>query len=269
MSKSQVLAEPVLVGREKELEELHAFLKSAVEGKGKTVFVSGEAGSGKTRLAREFLKAAVRKGVAVMAGWCLSDAQVPYFPLIEAFNSYFASSSETQLVDSLSEPGKPFGPSEPFQMITQERGISAWLTGATPTLKPGGTGFISPQVWKDQLFAGVAKMIHAIAAQTPVVLFIEDVHWADSASLGLLHYVSRAINMSERVLVLATFRIEELTADAEGHPHPLVETLRFMRREELFDEIKLSNLDQENISKIAESMIGGSLQPKLLREACC
>ena len=89
--KSGVLAEPVLVGRERELEELQRCLDSAVEGKGTTVFVSGEAGSGKTRLTREFLNAAKKKGVAVLAGWCLSDAAVPYFPFVEAFNTYFAS----------------------------------------------------------------------------------------------------------------------------------------------------------------------------------
>ncbi len=64
-------------------------------------------------------------------------------------------------------------------------------------------------------------------------------------------------------MLLATFRSEELTADAEGHPHPLAETMRLMRREELFTEIRLSSLSQENVSKIAESMIGGTLQPKL------
>ena len=56
-----VLAEPVLVGRERELEELESFLNSAFEGKGKTVFVSGEAGSGKTRLTREFLNVAKQR----------------------------------------------------------------------------------------------------------------------------------------------------------------------------------------------------------------
>jgi predicted ATPase len=79
MSKPPFLAEPVLVGREKELEELQKFLNSVVDGKGKTVFISGEAGCGKTRLTREFLKAAAKQGVAVMVGWCLSDSQVPFF----------------------------------------------------------------------------------------------------------------------------------------------------------------------------------------------
>jgi tetratricopeptide (TPR) repeat protein/KaiC/GvpD/RAD55 family RecA-like ATPase len=96
----------------------------------------------------------------------------------------------------------------------------------------------------------------------PIILFIEDIHWADSASLALLHYVARAAS-SEKILILATFRSEELTADAEGHPHPLTEAMRMMRREDLFTEIKLPSLDQANITKIAENMMGGRLQPTL------
>jgi predicted ATPase len=262
MSKLGVLAEPVLVGREKELEELKSFLNLAVEGKGKTVFVSGDAGSGKTRLAREFLKAAVKQGVAVMAGWCLSDSQVPYFPFMEAFNNYYAAQAEEAPSTSLLQPQAELGLGKPVR-VGLDRGegeITSWLTGAK---QAGKAVMLSAQAWKDQVFAAVSETLHTIAAQGPVVFFIEDVHWADSASLALLHYVARAINNSERILVLATFRSEELTADAEGHPHPLAETLRLMRREELFIEIRLPSLNQACVSKIAQSMIGGSLQPKL------
>jgi KaiC/GvpD/RAD55 family RecA-like ATPase/tetratricopeptide (TPR) repeat protein len=261
--KSGILAEPTLVGRERELEELQRYLDSAVEGKGTTVFISGEAGNGKTRLTREFLNAAKKRGVAVMAGWCLSDAAVPYFPFIEAFNAYFASFPEEEQPISLQQPGAQLGLGGAAQIGAEERGITAWLTGPRPAEKLGKPEALSPQVWKDQAFAAVAKTLHSISNQEPIILFMEDIHWADSASLALLHYVARAINDSERVLVLATFRGEELTADAEGYPHPLTETLRMMRREDLFTEIKLPNLNQANVLKIAENMMGGSLQPKL------
>ncbi|MGD0450305.1 MAG: BREX system ATP-binding domain-containing protein [Candidatus Bathyarchaeia archaeon] len=264
MSKRGVLAEPVIVGREKELEELQSPLNSAVEGKGTTVFISGEAGSGKTRIAREFLNNARRRGIAVMAGWCLSDAQVPFFPFIEAFNNYYAAFTEEGYHASLQQPKTQLS-TEVAQVDfgVQEREITSWLTGPKPAEKLGKTEAINPQVWKDQAFAAVAKTLHLIAAHDPVVLFVEDVHWADSASLALLHYLARAIHGPERVLLLATFRSEELTADAEGHPHPLAETLRMMRREELFTEIKLPSLSQACISKMAENMIGGSLQQEL------
>ena len=96
---SRVLAEPVLVGREHELEELHSFLNSAINGKGTTVFVSGEAGAGKTRLVTEFLKQARKQEVTILTGWCLSNAAVPYFPFFEAFNRYFSSEPEQKEVE--------------------------------------------------------------------------------------------------------------------------------------------------------------------------
>ena len=77
--KLAVLAKPALVGKER-LEALQSFLASAIEGKGKTVFISGEAGAGKTRLVTEFLKSAKKRDVAVLAGWCLSNATVPISP---------------------------------------------------------------------------------------------------------------------------------------------------------------------------------------------
>ena len=260
--RAGVLAEPVLVGREKELEQLESFLNSALKGKGKTVFVSGEAGSGKTRLAKEFLKTATKKGVGVMAGWCLSDSAAPYFPFVEAFNTYFASFNEEE-PSAVVQPGTALSLAGAGQMISGERGITAWLTETKWAERSGKPEVFSPQVWKDQVYAGVAKTLHSISAQQPLVLFIEDIHWADSASLALLNYVARTVNNSERILVLATFRAEELTADAEGRPHPLAEAMRLMRREDLFAEIKLDSLDQDSVSKIAENMMGGSLQPQL------
>ena len=257
--KQEILVDPILVGRERELEELQRCIDLAVQGKGRTVFITGEAGSGKSRLAHEFLNLAKQKGIGVMAGWCLSDAAAPYFPFVEAFNAYFASLEQEESLN-LQKQGARLNFSGTDQIVSEEYGITAWLTGPKAAEKPGKPQVISPQVWKDQVFARVAKTLHEISVQSPTVIFIEDIHWADSASLALLHYLARLINNSERILVLATFRSEELTADAEGHPHPLVETLRMMRREDLFTEIKLPNLNQTCVEKIAENIIGGNLQ---------
>jgi predicted ATPase len=182
---------------------------------------------------------------------------------MEAFNSYYAASGEEEAQSNLLQSQAQLGLGTPVRvgLAGGEGEITSWLTGARQAGKPL---MLSAQAWKDQVFAAVSETLHTVAMHGPVVLFIEDVHWADSASLALLHYVARAIHDSERALVLATFRSEELTADAEGHPHPLAETLRLMSREELFTEIKLSSLNRESISKVAESMMGGSLQDHLL-----
>ena len=262
--KTGVFAEPILVGRGRELEELQAFLNSATEGKGTTVFISGEAGAGKTRLVTDFLYEAKKLGVTTLTGWCLSNAAVPYFPFFEAFNAYFSGGqseenegASAQLSESKIEPiekKRTWGP--------EDIDIMSWLMGPTQAEQFGKSRTISPQVWKDQTFAAVTKTLTAISTKKPIILFIDDVHWADSASLALIHYIARAIN-SEKVLLLATFRSEQLTADVEGRPHPLVETLRLMKREDLFKEIKIANLNQKDVSELAENMLGGDLQREL------
>ena len=261
--KSTVLAEPVLVGRERELEELKRYLDLVIEGKGQTILISGEAGSGKTRLTQEFLNVAKTRGVAVLAGWCLSDAAVPFFPFIEAFNSYFATFEEEEHAN-FQEPGAKVG--RPGQIGIQGQEIVTWLAGPKPLEKMGRPEPLSPQVWRDQAFDRVAKTLLTISMQDPIVLFLEDIQWADSASLALLHYISRVVNNSERILVLATFRSEEVTADAEGHPHQLEEEMRQMSREDLFSEIKISNLSQTDYSMIAQNMMGGLVQRELVEK---
>jgi tetratricopeptide (TPR) repeat protein/KaiC/GvpD/RAD55 family RecA-like ATPase len=238
-------------------------LQSAVQGKGKTVFISGEAGTGKTRLITEFLDRS-KEGVAILYGWCLSDGAVPYFPFIRAFDAYFSASQEDDLTliqdQSISLLHTNVGLGDVDRL-----GVSAWLTGTKPAGTLGNAERLLPQLWKDQVFDAVSKTLHTISSDSPTILFLEDIHWADSGSLALLHFISRIIS-SERVLIIATFRSDELSADSEGRPHPLTETIRVMRREDLFREIKLTNLNQNDVTALAENMLGGSVQPELLKK---
>jgi tetratricopeptide (TPR) repeat protein len=242
--KLVVLSEPVLVGREEELEELQRSLDPVLSGKGKTIFISGEAGSGKTRLINEFLKITRKREITILFGWCLSNTTLPYFPFIEAFNSNITSSG-----------GGTF--------LSQPTGLKSWLSDSYPIERSEKGRTIVPQLWKDQAFTAVTKELLYLSAVNPLILVLEDMHWADSASLALLHYISRAI-VNEKILVLVTFRSEELRRDAEGSLHPLVETINLMGREGLFSEIQLANLDQEGVRGIAESMVGGRVDPKLV-----
>lgn len=131
--KSGILAEPALVGRERELEELQVFLNSAVEGKGATVFVSGEAGSGKTRLITTLLNKVRKQGVTTLTGWCLSNVAVPYFPFFEAFNAFFSGGqseenegASAQLSESQMEPNET-----KMTWRAEDLDIMSWLMGPT------------------------------------------------------------------------------------------------------------------------------------------
>jgi tetratricopeptide (TPR) repeat protein len=233
-----ILKEPPLVGREQEVTELNHLLDKAVAGSGCTVFISGEAGSGKTRLTREFLDVAKEKGIHTLSGWCLSNAAVPYFPFLEAFES--KSSNQENIGSNFQE----LALKTLFNSSEENHGIST-------------------QTWKDQKFAAVTKEVLFMSTDKPLILFIDDLHWADSASLALLHYIARVVT-SERILVLATFRSEQLNLAKDGFVNPLTDTLRLMQREDLFQEIKLTNLNSSNVGLIAESILGSKVHQEFV-----
>lgn len=242
------LPDPILVGRKSELEELERFLDLALKGKGTTVFISGEAGSGKTRLITEFLKKAKKKGVTVLTGWCLCDATVPYFPFVEAFGSYVSISED-----------------EAASAVNQKMTLKSWLSATNHSELNEKFLSLQPQAWKDRAFHGVTEELLFLSAKGPLILVLDDIHWADSASLSLLHYLARKVG-SERILILATFRSEELGVDSKGHSNQLSRVLLLMGRDTLFKEIRLSNLDKNDVGRIAESMLDAIVQPELVEK---
>lgn len=239
------LSEPVLAGREHELAELRGCLESARKGNGATVFVSGEAGNGKTRLASEFLRIAKRTDVNILSGWCLSNVAVPYFPFLEAIESFSTGESAIGTLG------------------TQQLRMKSWLTEPNTARGLETQDALSPQTWSDQTFAVVTRELLSMSSSRPTILFIDDIHWADSASLSLLHYIAREIG-TERILVLATYRSEEIAASQDGQPHPLLDTLRLMGREGIFKDIQLQNLTRTEVGTIAESMLGGIVKGDLV-----
>jgi tetratricopeptide (TPR) repeat protein len=246
MRQPKVLAEPIFVGRKQELKDLTQLLERTIAGRGSTIFISGEAGSGKTRLINEFLNIIQKREITILSGWCLSNAALPYFPFIEAFSSDLSSR-------------------EGGAIVSQQLSMRSLLSEAYPTEKLEKNKTVAPQMWKDQAFASVTRELLFMSSVKPLILVLEDMHWADSASLALLHYISRAI-ANEKILVLVTFRSEELGRDAEGRRHPLVETVQLMGREGLFKEMKLANLDQDGVIGIAESMLGDKVDVELVEK---
>ena len=123
-------------------------------------------------------------------------------------------------------------------------------------LQPDASGLERPSV------AAVTKALLSISAKKPTILFIDDLHWADSASLSLLHYISRSIARL-RVLVLATYRSEELSPDAEGRPHPLARNFALNEARRPTQRNQTAKPNQANVAALAEKMVGGSLHSEL------
>ncbi len=264
--KPPILTEPVFVGREPELERLQQLLDAACAGNGAMLFVFGEAGAGKTRLVKEFLKTVRKEQVTVMKGFCISKTPIPYFPFIEAFNALYSSDHGQNISNSAKEHLGIVGWLKGNEMVaTESLGIAGWLKGPKHDKTTRKQPTLSAEIRKDMTYAAVAQALHSVSTEKPLILFIDDIHWADSASLALLHYISRTI-ASSKILIITTARLEEASQDADGRPQPLAETLQLMRREDLFVEIKVPNLDKPEVEELAELMVNGPIEEEFVEK---
>ncbi|MFL5762017.1 MAG: AAA family ATPase [Thermomicrobiales bacterium] len=197
------LPPPVLVGREREQQRLGALLAAATSGRGCLVLVGGEAGIGKSALVRALVAEATTLGATVAAGHCYDlSATPPYGPWREL------------LARLPSDDGAPPLPAE-------------LIDAGAPALG-GETG----------LFQKMHDVLADAAASRPTVGVLEDLHWADQASLDLLRFLARRL-ASLPLLLVATYRADELT-----RRHPLAQLLPTLVREAPTERLDLRRLDE-------------------------
>jgi class 3 adenylate cyclase len=208
----QVLC-PVVIGRESELAALEAALTDAIGGRGQVTLVAGEAGQGKSALLRLFDERARAAGARVMLGECTEvEARRPFGPFIDAL-------------------------------------VAASLP--LPEELAGGPGAMAAvEVERYRVHAGFARTLAAAARENPLVLAIEDLHWADEATLELVPYLARKLR-GERMLLLATYRSDEL-----HRLHPLNHLLAELARGRLAREIKLHKLSEDEIAIVMQKALG-------------
>ena len=199
------------IGREKERTRLVALLHQAIAGSGSVALIGGEAGIGKTTLAAAVGHEASRRGAVVCIGRChdLTNA-VPYGPWVEALAGLPVGTRQPlgRLLIRPSEDGSPFSGGTPMAVFAQVRGD----------------------------FAAVARPM--AGPSRPLVLVLEDIHWADPTSLDLLRYLATGVG-SLPILLLATYRTDEVT-----RRHPLAAVLSLILREARVDEVELGRLGQ-------------------------
>ncbi len=243
-----------LIGRDRELRILLSHLDRATDGEGSLVLISGEAGIGKTRLVADLARRAERRGARYLQGRCLfREGALPYHPFFEAAERLIASLG-------LADAGA-------FEEHIRERMSS--LIGRLPVLK--SFLHVSSQetsaliVDKEHLLEGISAMFLAFARERPMVLHIDDLHWADEASLDLLLYLARNCPRSQG-LIVGTFRPEELTGKG-GPAHPLAGILGRMSAGDLYEEIKVGRLRREETAALVSSALQGArVEPEFLKK---
>ena len=218
------------VGRSAELERLRTLMPKAAGEPGRVVLLGGEPGSGKSRLVREFAAEAAGGGALVLYGACDAVVHAPYGPFAEALDHL------TRVVD-------------PAEVRAALGSAGGELTRLLPDL-PRRVGALPPPVKADpdterhRLHTVVTDLLDAVALARPVLLVIEDGHWADAPTLLLLRHLARVAG-SARLLLLATFR------DTEAEiPQSLSDALADLRRSDVVVRLSLTGLSEEEVAEL-------------------
>ncbi|MBI0583726.1 MAG: AAA family ATPase [Methanomassiliicoccus sp.] len=112
------------------------------------------------------------------------------------------------------------------------------------------------------LFLSVLEGFDQLSKDKGLIIRLEDLHWADSASITLMHFLARNVR-GRRILLVGTYRPEDVHATPAGEPHPLKGTLRIIRREGLCHEVDLRLLGPEETGKMVPLMLGGTAEARL------
>ena len=218
-----------LIGREREQTQLHAWVSAALDGRGSLVLVAGEAGVGKTTLAR---RALAGSGLQVLEGFGVQGGTSAFGPVVEALRSQGRAAAGGPLLE---------GP------------LAAHLALLLPELGPP-----APSGDRATLFEAIRQALAGIAASRPAALFLDDLHWADDATLELLGALARSLD-AQPLLLLGAYRSDELP---RGHP---IRRLRSeLRRAGRLRQVTVEPLEAGASDALLERTLG-SVAPSLRR----
>ena len=230
-----VLRHTPFTGRTAELGRLERRLEEARGGRGGVAMLVGEPGIGKTRTLEEFAETARAQEAVVLWGRCYEgEAARPYGPFVETLTQYARTA--------------------PLEALRADVGGSASpLVRLVPGLRERlpdllGPDALKPDEERTRLIDAVTQFWLAVAARTPVVLVLDDLHWADAGTVGLLRHVARFAARG-RLLVLGAYRDVEV-----GREHPLADVLGVLPRETTYEQLQLGGLEPAAVRELLESL---------------
>jgi len=222
------------VGREPELKKLEGFLEQALAGSGRVVFITGEPGIGKTSLSDEFLRRARARYPAVLIarGRCVEQYGTgeAYLPFLEAVGALLDGAGRERLAAVM----RTYAPT--------------WCTQLPSAFASSGTLERLQQetigATKERMMREMGDALSNFASSSPIVLLLEDLHWADPSSVDLLRHLCHRI-ANQRLLITGTFRPE----DVERSNHPLKSYKAEMQSHRLCEEVALDSLTRDHIAE--------------------
>src|SRR5215831_985192 len=225
---------PVLVGRDEQMAALEAAFASVRQGGPSAVLLGGEAGVGKSRLVSEFSVAAASAGARVLTGGCLELGTdgLPFAPFTAILRDLVHELGAEAVASML--PGRT------------TRGLARLL----PELGEPDTGG-DPAEARARLFEEVLRALEHLTRHSPVVLVIEDAHWADRSSRDLLTFLIGNQRSLSGLLIVVTYRSDEL-----HRTHPLRPLLATLDRIAWVERIELPRLTRDDTDELAVRILG-------------
>ena len=244
---AQRVSSPTFVGRRHELDRATAALARAREGHPAVLLVGGEAGVGKTRFVQEVAIHARHSGVRVLEGGCvqLGEDGLPFGAIIEALRGLTRTLSPAEM-DGLVRSGR-----------TELARLMPDLAGEGERTPVSGEFDSSTQ---GRLFEHLLRLLERLADRAPVLVVIEDMHWADRSTLELLDFLVRNLR-DGAITILATYRSDEL-----HRRHPLLPVLAELERLSRTERLRLERFDRSELADQMEGILGQRPEPELVEQ---
>ncbi len=228
-----------MIGRDAELAELTGAFQSTTVSGPRIVVVGGEAGIGKSRLIDEF-RAVLGDSAVTVTGHCVEFGTVglPYVPLAGIFRGLAAA----------------FGDDAVFEAAgAGQAALRGLIEGAPPVERDERMGI-------QRLDEVVTTLLERLSARRPLVVIIEDLHWADAATLDVLRFAARVLTAG-KILIVLTYRSDDV-----GRGHPLRAFLAELERNRRTSRIPLSRLSSREVKAQASSLLGATPTVDQVRE---
>ncbi|MDB5946380.1 MAG: transcriptional regulator, LuxR family [Ramlibacter sp.] len=241
-------ADPSFIGRERELLAVEKLLGRALAGAGATVSISGEPGIGKTHTAQVVAQRAAARGMQVFWGRCNEEPGAPpYWPWIQLIQAWLKGHDDETARRSLGSAAAALA--EVLPELVQRVPECAPLPAIADPLQA-----------RFRLFDAINGFWKRAAADQPLLLILDNLHWADASSLRLLEFLAPDL-ASSPMLVAVTYRDMELSRQ-----HPLSGTLGELSRQQGFERLRLTGFSREETASMMALAGGGALPATLVGE---
>jgi len=235
--QSAITGAAEFVGREEELAAMDRVWQGVKIGSRHVMLVAGEAGIGKTRIIGEFARRCLSGGASTLVGHCDEEALTPYQPFVEALTQLVNQFTDAELAQQVRDG----------DLTPEVAHLVLNLTARLPELDRGAV--VDPESERFRLFQAVDRLFRSASQRTPLLILLDDLHWADKSSLLLLRHLARGAP-STAMFLIGTYRGDGVERTALGA------LLADLQRDQVAARLALRGLTVDDAERLVQAITG-------------